>query len=395
MKFLTYRKFNRVQTSLLLSSLLISPMALANPVKNNPTLKLQRAEIKNLKSQISQIQQQNQQKINDLMARLSKLEKLTEQEEKNLKEKEKKAKKEKEAKKEEKAKKEKANNNKTEKTKVNLVKKDKKTTKDTTKTNKVKSVKKDSSTKTKAVKKEDKSAKSKKAVAKSTAKHNEKKIAKKNGKKVLGADEISVEQLDLAKLSAGAKIETTQKPIMAETIKPADLQIKTIVQNDDESEETRKPRILKVKKLNINNKKPDMSAQLAREEREKTGAELYLKALKAFSNKNTDVAIHKLKEYVNNYPNGKMIPKAKYWLGESYLQKEPADYATARYYFLEVVDKHEHHPQNNKQSKALYRLCQLSKINNYDDELKKYTDMLQEKYPTSKEAKLALDLLKK
>ncbi len=59
-----------------------------------------------------------------------------------------------------------------------------------------------------------------------------------------------------------------------------------------------------------------------------------------------------------------------------------------------MVDKHEHHPENNKKSKSLYRLCQLSKINNYDDELKKYTDMLKKKYPNAKETKLALDLLK-
>ncbi len=389
MKSLSNRKFNPIHTTLLLSSVLISPMAMAEPVKNkvyhvSPTLKLQRTEIKKLKEQITQIQQQHQQKINELMARLDELEKSTQEEEKKLAQK----------------------------------------AKETSKKKAIKpiSIKKDTA---KSVKKEDKNkAKEEKQVVKNhlskkinTDKNNKKELEKtkankkqdtkinkekpqnkpkKKGKKVLGADEISVEQLDLAKLSAGAKIETIHKPIKQEKIQPKDLKIETIVKNDNEPMlQKRKPRILKVKRLNLNNKKFNISAQKANFEQDKVGSKLYLKALKAFSDKNTDVAIRQLKQYVNNYPNGKLVPKAKYWLGESYLQKEPADYATARYYFLEVVDKHEHHPQNNKKSKALYRLSQLSKINNYDDELKKYTDMLKKKYPNTKETKLALELLKK
>ncbi len=346
MKSLTYRKFNHVHKTVLLSSLLISPMALAKPIKNkdyhaNPTLKLQRAEIKNLKSQISQIQKQNQQKIEGLMARLSKLEKLTEQEEKKLAER-----------------------------KVSQ----KKTSKLSSTKAKSKSTEKSTPNKTKKqeVKKTNTNKNSKKTLEKTATKKKKdtKTNKQKNGKKVLGADEISVEQLDLAKLSAGAKIETIHKPIQEENTTTANAKIETVVKNDTDDiiVEKSKPKVLKVKKLNINNKKFDISTQTITEEEENAGSEIYLQALQAFSDKRTDIAIHKLKEYVTNYPNEKLIPKAKYWLGESYLQKEPADYATARYYFLEVVDKHEHHPQNNKQSKALYRLSQLSKINNYDDE---------------------------
>ncbi len=76
------------------------------------------------------------------------------------------------------------------------------------------------------------------------------------------------------------------------------------------------------------------------------------------------------------------------------MQKEPVDYAKARSYFLEVADKYEYHPQNDNQSKALFRLSQLSKVNNYDDKLKKYTDILKKKYPNADETKSALELLK-
>ncbi len=417
MKSLTYRN-----KTLLLSSLLISPLTMAKPVPKvektvkdkayhaNPTLQLQRAEIKNLKSQIAEIQQQNQQKIDNLMARLSKLEKLTEQEEKKIA----KQAKEREIEKAKKAKEE-INKNKVEEVEIEPVKQEKNTTKKTNFTNHLTkkdkkepkpTIKKTEKTKEKPVKKEEKSTKSKKEVEKTTAKKKEdKKIdksktqkkSKKKGKKVLGADEISVEQLDLKKLSAGAKIETIHKRIIEEKVQPEDMKIETIVKSDNDEimPSSTKPRVLKVKKLNLNNKKEDASAQARKEAKIKASSELYLNALKAFSDKQTNVAIKKLKKYVNDYPDGKLLPKAKYWLGESYLQKEPADYANARYYFLEVVDKHEHHPQNNKQSKSLYRLCQLSKINNYNDELKKYADMLKKKYPNSKETKLALKLLEK
>ncbi len=337
MKSLTHRKFNPMYKAVLLSSLLISSVAIAKPVEKTTTNKAKQTEIKKLKQQISQIKSQNQKKIAKLVADLERLEKSAK----------------KQTKKETPVKRAKPNKSKVSKSKKKPIKKIVKKSKQTKKTATIKN--------------------DKKAVRKITAK-KKKYIFEKKSKKVLGADEISVEQLDLAKLSAGTKMETTYKPI---TQKTEETKIDTIVQSNNES-------ILE--KSNINS---------VESEKNKAGSELYLMALTAFSSKNTDVAIHKLKEYVNKYPDGKMIPKAKYWLGESYLQKEPADYATARYYFLEVADKHEHHPQNNKQSKALYRLSQLSKINNYDDELKKYTNILQEKYPNSTETKLALELLKK
>ncbi len=422
MKFLTTHKFNYLHKTLLLSSMLIiSPMVMAKPATNNSTLKLQQAEINNLKSQITQIQQQNQQKIDKLMAQLNKLEKLTQEEKNKLEKKTNKTKSPKKINKIKSVEKKNISKGNVEKAKSKPINKDKKPTKkpillktkkeQTIKnhllkkikdTSKSTPIKKGSVTKTKAkpVKKEDKSAKKttvkiKKQVAKITPKKKKdtvikkvkmQKDVKKKNKKVLGSDEISVEQLDLKKLLAGAKIETTQKPIKLVDTQIIDSKIETIVKSDDEPMLAKsKPNLLQVKKTDIKNTKP---------KQDNTSSELYLQALKAFSDKNTDVAIHKLKQYVNDYPNEKLVPKAKYWLGESYLQKEPADYATARYYFLEVVDKHEHHPQNNKQAKSLYRLSQLSKINNYDDELQKYADILEEKYPKSKENKLALELLK-
>ncbi len=124
-------------------------------------------------------------------------------------------------------------------------------------------------------------------------------------------------------------------------------------------------------------------------------SELYLNALKAFSEQKTDTAIIELKKYIKRYPNGKLIAKANYWLGESYLQKDPANYASARFYFLEVINKYKYHANNDKHSKALYRLCQLSKINNYDDDLIKYSNQLKTDYPNTVEARLVVELLKK
>ncbi len=263
MKSLTHYKFNPLHKAILLSSVLISSMAIAKPAQNTQKSaidKVKQAEIKKLKKQISQIKQKNQKKVDKLVTQLAKLEKSTQSKNKQA------------------ISTKKAKKIKLKKSKVNKAKIVKKAKKSTTIKN------------------------SNKAIVKSTAKKS-KDITKKKGGKVLGADEISVEQLDLTKLLAGAKIETTQKPI-SQKIKVA--KIKTIVENDNEA---------MLEKNNISN----IKISNIKSEKNKAGSELYLMALTAFSDKNTDVAIHKLKEYVNHYPNGKLVAKAKYWLGESYL----------------------------------------------------------------------------
>lgn len=125
-----------------------------------------------------------------------------------------------------------------------------------------------------------------------------------------------------------------------------------------------------------------------------TPSEIYLKALQAFSAARTAEAIAFLERYIKNYPNEPLISKAHFWLGEAYLQKEPANYAASRFEFLEVVNRYANDPNNDKRSKALFRLTQLSKINNYDDELERYVDMLKVEYPNAEETKLAIELLK-
>ncbi len=158
--------------------------------------------------------------------------------------------------------------------------------------------------------------------------------------------------------------------------------VKQVLKNKAKTANTAKSAEITAQKSSTTNDMPNTMA-----------SELYLKALQAFSVGETNTAIRNLRQYVNDYPNEPLIAKAHYWLGESYLQKEPANYAAARFEFIEVIDRYDNHPNNDKQLKSLYRLSQLSKINNYDDDLKLYTQMLQDRYPTAEETQKAMELL--
>ncbi len=376
MKPLTNCKFNYLHKTLLLSSVLVSSLAIAQPMQNTkkPIIKSKTSQVKKTSS--------NKAKAKPISKKVKKTNKSTKKP--IVKSKTSQVKK--------------TSSN---KAKVKpITKKVKKTNKSTKKPivkNKISQVKTTSSNKAKAklitkkVKKTNKSTKkpivkSKVSLVKKTSSNkakaklitNKKSVVKKQPKKQLGSDEISVEQLDLKKLLAGTKIETTHSLINENVhTQVFDITWKNTAQKGNK---------IKIEKYKPNN---------VQSEQNPTSSELYMQALKAYSDKNTSVAIRKFKKYINDYPNGNLIPKAKYWLAETYLQKEPIDYANARYYFLEVVNNYENHPQNDKQSKALYRLSQLSHVNNYSNGLKKYTNKLKKKYPNAKETKLALKLLNK
>ncbi len=227
-----------------------------------------------------------------------------------------------------------------------------------------------------------KKATDKKATAKKTSsKHAPKKdtnVKTKVKKGGIGSGEVTIEEVDMSKFDLLTVPETTSRYQMLDAKKP---EAETNVTNKF----TEKP----------SNKVTDKATTANNTTQTKdTGSKIYLHALKSFSEEKTDTAIRELKKYIQQHPDGKLIAKANYWLGESYLQKDPANYAAARFYFLEVINKYNQHPNNDKHSKALYRLCQLSKINNYDDDLIKYAKKLQSDYPTSVETKLATELLK-
>lgn len=125
----------------------------------------------------------------------------------------------------------------------------------------------------------------------------------------------------------------------------------------------------------------------------------YTQALQFYSRDDVEAAIAQMQAFLMQYPTHQLTPNAVYWLGEFHLKTQPANYKQATAYFTQVVDAFSDSPNNDKQSKSLFRLVQLSLLteknaNEQNKKMQGYLQRLTTQYPNSKESKRALELVR-
>lgn len=124
----------------------------------------------------------------------------------------------------------------------------------------------------------------------------------------------------------------------------------------------------------------------------------YTQALQFYSRDDVEAAIAQMQAFLMQYPTHQLTPNAVYWLGEFHLKTQPANYKQAKAYFTQVVDAFSDSPNNDKQSKSLFRLVQLSRLteknaHEQNKKMQEYLQRLTTQYPHSKESKRALELV--
>jgi tol-pal system protein YbgF len=117
--------------------------------------------------------------------------------------------------------------------------------------------------------------------------------------------------------------------------------------------------------------------------------ELYKRAFDAFQKGQYEDSIRVFSDFVQNYPDTPLVPNARYWTGEAYMNLKDPEKAIVS--FQEVIDKY---PNSEKAPRALLR--QAEAFGDLSDK-KSSTTLLKrviELYPKSDEARVAERLLR-
>lgn len=117
--------------------------------------------------------------------------------------------------------------------------------------------------------------------------------------------------------------------------------------------------------------------------------ELYKQAFDAFQKGQYDDSIRAFSDFVQAYPDTPLVPNARYWMGEAYMNLKDPEKAIIS--FQEVIDKY---PNSEKAPRALLR--QAEAFGQLGDK-KSSTTLLKrvvELYPKSDEARIAERLLR-
>ena len=117
--------------------------------------------------------------------------------------------------------------------------------------------------------------------------------------------------------------------------------------------------------------------------------ELYKQAFDAFQKGQYDDSIRAFSDFVQAYPDTPLVPNARYWMGEAYMNLKDQEKAIVS--FQEVIDKY---PNSEKAPRALLR--QAEAFGDLGDK-KSSTTLLKrviELYPKSDEARIAERLLR-
>ncbi len=117
--------------------------------------------------------------------------------------------------------------------------------------------------------------------------------------------------------------------------------------------------------------------------------ELYKQAFDAFQKGQYDDSIRAFSEFLQAYPDTPLVPNARYWMGEAYMNLKDQEKAIVS--FQEVIDKY---PNSEKAPRALLR--QAEAFGELGDK-KSSTTLLKrvvELYPKSDEARIAERLLR-
>ena len=117
--------------------------------------------------------------------------------------------------------------------------------------------------------------------------------------------------------------------------------------------------------------------------------ELYKQAFDAFQKGQYEDSIRAFSEFAQAYPDTPLVPNARYWMGEAYMNLKDPEKAIVS--FQEVIDKH---PDSEKAPRALLRqaeaFAQLGDKKSSATLLRRVAEL----YPKSDEARIAERLLR-
>jgi len=111
---------------------------------------------------------------------------------------------------------------------------------------------------------------------------------------------------------------------------------------------------------------------------------VYQAAYNLLSDKNYTKAAPAMRDYIKNYPNGRFVGNAHYWLGELHLLKEQTKEAIKE--FMIVVNEYQQHP---KTADALLKLGVIYSQQGQHQEAINSFSKVQDLFPDSPSARLA------
>lgn len=142
---------------------------------------------------------------------------------------------------------------------------------------------------------------------------------------------------------------------------------------------------------NIPKKPKPANAQYAKAVDEDAAKKAYLAAYQAFKTKGTKAGVINMNKFINTYQKSKLVPSAHYWVGEFYLADSKPDLVSAELRFATVVKQY---PKSAKVPKALYRLGNIAKIKNNNQQAIAYMQQIITQHPNAREVGLARAFLK-
>ncbi len=115
---------------------------------------------------------------------------------------------------------------------------------------------------------------------------------------------------------------------------------------------------------------------------------LYVTAFAQIEDRNFEEAIGLLESLIETYPNGKRLPEAFYWLGETYARLDPPEFEKARQSLVQLVRLY---PDHAKAAEGTYKLGTIYEQLGDEPKALEYLDRAANNYPNTTAARLAAD----
>lgn len=115
---------------------------------------------------------------------------------------------------------------------------------------------------------------------------------------------------------------------------------------------------------------------------------LYVTAFAQIEDRNFEEAIGLLESLIETYPNGKRLPEAFYWLGETYARLDPPQFEKARQSLVQLVRLY---PDHAKAAEGTYKLGTIYEQLGDEPKALEYLDRAANNYPNTTAARLAAD----
>lgn len=115
---------------------------------------------------------------------------------------------------------------------------------------------------------------------------------------------------------------------------------------------------------------------------------MYVTAFAHIEDHNFEEAITFLESMIETYPNGKRLPEAFYWLGETYARLDPPQFEKARQSLVQLVRLY---PDHAKAAEGTYKLGTIYEQLGDEPKALEYLDRAANNYPNTTAARLAAD----